>query len=321
MAKTYDPCGERSPKDNWSHGIARRTPSIFLSEHEGFGYFRSWKAWRSACPRSPMPQPPSKRRSGEPVQAHCGLKDFGGMAAAVRSVLSDATRKGAIIQSQKQRASGFAAPAQREALRELLDYVARLNAPKQYNPRISVVINTYNRARQLDRCLEILRKQIYRNFEIVVVNGPSTDDTSSVLRRFAGQIRVVETSSRVLSVSRNLGIQASAGELVAFIDDDAVAAPNWLAGLARPFNDPTVGAAGGLVYRWTGNDVEFRNGIIDTEGFVRWDEPVPGSHLARGPKDISIRFPSSSAFSGAARSRASGFWTNASFIITMKPTS
>ena len=111
-----------------------------------------------------------------------------------------------------------------------------------------------------------------------MVNGPSTDDTSNVLRRFEGRIRVVETSSRVLSVSRNVGILASNGELVAFIDDDAVADPKWLVRLAAPFADPTVGATGGLVYRWNGRDIEFRNGIIDVEGFVRWNEPVPGQH-------------------------------------------
>ena len=229
------------------------------------------------------------------------------MAAKVRSVLGEPSQKNAIIEGQKKRVSAFAAPAQREALQALLDDVGRLNAPTQFTPRISVVINTYNRARHLERCLETLRRQVYRDFEVVVVNGPSTDDTQAVLRRFEGQVRVVETSSRVLSVSRNLGILSSAGELVAFIDDDAVSDPNWLKWLTRPFTDPTVGAAGGLVYRWTGRDIEFQNGIIDVEGFVRWNEPVPGTHWSWGDGYINTVSGNNCMFRRTALEKIGGF--------------
>ena len=55
--------------------------------------------------------------------------------------------------------------------------------------RISVIISTYNRASSLRQTLLSLRSQTFRDFEVVVVNGPSTDDTEDVLNDFAGEIR------------------------------------------------------------------------------------------------------------------------------------
>ena len=199
------------------------------------------------------------------------------VAEAVRAALFNPHHRDAILQKQKARAEMFSAAAQRKALRDLVDRDYPQLAPPRA-PRVSVVINTYNRARHLETCLATLRRQTYRNFEVVVINGPSTDNTAEILKRFEGQIRVAETTRRVLGVSRNLGIEQTSGELVAFIDDDAIADPHWLAELVKPFSDPAVGAAGGLVYRMNGQDIEFRNGIIDPEGFVEWNRPQPGQH-------------------------------------------
>jgi glycosyltransferase involved in cell wall biosynthesis/GT2 family glycosyltransferase len=199
------------------------------------------------------------------------------VAEEIRRVLENPGARDAMVRKQKARAEGFSAEAQRTALRALIDLKLPARAPR-VQPRVSVVINTYNRARHLETCLATLRRQTYRNFEVLVVNGPSTDNTAEVLSRFDGQIRVAETKERILGVSRNLGIDASASDLVAFIDDDAIAEPHWLAELVKPFADPSVGAAGGLVYRMNGQDIEFANGIIDREAFVEWNRPQPGQH-------------------------------------------
>ncbi len=96
-------------------------------------------------------------------------------------------------------------------------------------PRVSVVVNTYNRAASLHQTLQALQRQNYSKFEVIVVNGPSTDDTAEVLRAHAAQIRVGTCAQRNLSISRNVGIEMARGEFVAFIDDDAVPDENWLA--------------------------------------------------------------------------------------------
>src|SRR5207248_4355260 len=74
------------------------------------------------------------------------------------------------------------------------------------------------------------------------------------------------------------GIARTCGELVAFVDDDAICHRKWLEELIQVFDNEEVGAAGGLVYRMNGSDIEFRNGIIDRCGVVRWNQPEPGLH-------------------------------------------
>ncbi len=119
-------------------------------------------------------------------------------------------------------------------------------------PRISVVVNTFNRADSLRRTLEGLTLLDYPEFEVVVVNGPSTDGTDAVLREWAGRIKVLTTPEQNLSVSRNLGIAGAAGVIVAFIDDDAYPDPAWLDRLAAAYADAEVAGAGGPVYDHTG---------------------------------------------------------------------
>ena len=95
--------------------------------------------------------------------------------------------------------------------------------------RVSVVICTLNRANGLIETLECLRHQNYDNFEVVVVNGPSTDNTEEVLAPWADRIRLQRCRVPNLSVSRNIGIRAASGEVVAFIDDDALPEFDWIA--------------------------------------------------------------------------------------------
>src|SRR4051812_3464679 len=113
--------------------------------------------------------------------------------------------------------------------------------------RVSVVICTYNRCSSLLQTLDALRRQTFREFEVIVVNGPSTDATAEHLASLHAQLRSAVNSERHLSRSRNLGIAAAAGEIVAFIDDDAVPEAHWLEDLTAPFADKAVGATGGMV--------------------------------------------------------------------------
>src|SRR5690606_20845029 len=100
--------------------------------------------------------------------------------------------------------------------------------------------------------LASLRQLDHPAVEVVVVNGPSTDGTDDVLAAHRGQVKVVSCPERNLSLSRNLGIAAAAGELVAFIDDDAYPDPAWLDDLVGLFDDDEVAAAGGPVLDHTG---------------------------------------------------------------------
>lgn len=116
------------------------------------------------------------------------------------------------------------------------------------NPAISVVVNTTDRAQALDTLLRSLHHQSYRNFEVVAVVGPTRDHTLDVLAGYDGRVRVERCPAPNLSISRNIGLAAAAGEIVAFLDDDAVPCRTWLAQLAERFADPALDATGGSVF-------------------------------------------------------------------------
>ena len=119
-------------------------------------------------------------------------------------------------------------------------------------PRVSVVVNTYQRAAALADTLDGLRRLDGPEVEVVVVNGPSTDSTEALLQREAGRIKVGTCPQRNLSISRNVGIALAAGDIVAFIDDDAVPEPDWVEALVSGYEDDEVAAVGGPVLDHTG---------------------------------------------------------------------
>lgn len=144
-------------------------------------------------------------------------------------------------------------------------------------PKFSVVINTDGRATSLAATLESLRWLNAPPFEVCVVSGPTPDGTDEVLARWKGQVKTACCGERNLSVSRNIGITIAAGEVVAFLDDDAIPEPEWLLALAQAYADPAVGGAGGFVYNPDGVTYQYRFGIADRLGRadLTWTRPAP----------------------------------------------
>ena len=109
--------------------------------------------------------------------------------------------------------------------------VRRLVSPVVSVVKVTVVVPTHDRSSMLARTIESLAEQDYAPMEIVVVDNASTDDTESVVRDLARTVRrlrhVLEPQLGV-SHARNRGAAEANGELVAFIDDDAVASRGWL---------------------------------------------------------------------------------------------
>jgi glycosyltransferase involved in cell wall biosynthesis len=93
-------------------------------------------------------------------------------------------------------------------------------------PQVSVVVCSYNGARTIRDCLEGLEALEYPNYEVIVVDDGSTDETSAIAGEY--NCRLIRTENRGLSSARNTGFRAAAGEIVAYIDDDAYPDPHWL---------------------------------------------------------------------------------------------
>src|SRR5262249_15888424 len=96
----------------------------------------------------------------------------------------------------------------------------------------SIVINTHPRPERRAATLQSVRQLDYRHCEVCVVRGPTPDGTAEILAPWRGKIKVAQCPLRNLAASRNIGIALSAGDIVAFVDDDAVPEPEWLSDLA-----------------------------------------------------------------------------------------
>jgi glycosyltransferase involved in cell wall biosynthesis len=100
-------------------------------------------------------------------------------------------------------------------------------------PKISVVVCSLNGAATIQDTLEGLRKLNYPDFEVIVVNDGSTDETPAIAERYP--VTLINTTNRGLSCARNTGMEATSGEIVAYIDDDAYPDPDWLHFLALSY--------------------------------------------------------------------------------------
>lgn len=87
-------------------------------------------------------------------------------------------------------------------------------------PAVSVVIATYNRARFLPETIDSVRQQRFRDFELIVVDDGSTDETRQVLQSYGDQIRFFYQENRGPSAARNLGIRYARGTWIAIQDSD-----------------------------------------------------------------------------------------------------
>jgi len=110
-------------------------------------------------------------------------------------------------------------------------------------PRVSVVVCSYNGARTIRDCLAGIGNLEYPDYETIVVDDGSTDDTAAIAQAFP--VRLISTPQRGLGSARNTGLEAATGEIVAYIDDDAWPDPHWLTYLAAGFTERDHAAVGG----------------------------------------------------------------------------
>lgn len=114
-------------------------------------------------------------------------------------------------------------------------------------PTTSVIIVTYNSAADIAACLTALQRQSVAH-EVVVVDNGSQDDTAALVRaRFPNVRLLAEAENWGFAGGVNCGVAAAQGELIALLNPDAVAQPDWLAQLSAPFADGQVGVAGSKV--------------------------------------------------------------------------
>ena len=105
-----------------------------------------------------------------------------------------------------------------------------MNNPNKnsHGPHVSVIIPTYNRGWILREAIDSVLAQTYDNFELIVVNDGSTDDTNNILAAYEA-ITVIEQPNQGVSAARNNGVAHANGTFIAFLDSDDVWLPQKLA--------------------------------------------------------------------------------------------
>ena len=111
-------------------------------------------------------------------------------------------------------------------------------------PLITIIVPVKNEEKTIGKCLHSLKSLNYPNYEITVVNDGSTDGTEEILKQFTA-ITVLTTKGVGPSMARNLAIEKSGGEYLAFTDADCLIDKEWLNQLRAYFTDTNVMGVGG----------------------------------------------------------------------------
>lgn len=116
--------------------------------------------------------------------------------------------------------------------------------------RLSVIIPTLNRAGLLDRTLGSITGQTLdeRDFEILVIDNGSSDNTAEVCAKHAARFRhfrLLSCKDPGLHAGRHLGYRQAQGDFLTYADDDIIALPTWLSAVIEAFEDPKTGLVGG----------------------------------------------------------------------------
>lgn len=135
--------------------------------------------------------------------------------------------------------------------------------PPFVSPPASVIVVSRHRAQALTLCLTGLSQQDHPAFEVIVVADPAGIAAAQAQGLAA---KLVPFDDANISSARNAGLAQAAGDIVAFIDDDAVAEPTWLSRLCAGFAETGVVAATGFVRGRNGISYQWQASEVDAQG-------------------------------------------------------
>jgi glycosyltransferase involved in cell wall biosynthesis len=110
--------------------------------------------------------------------------------------------------------------------------------------KISVIVPVKNEGKKIGNCLEAIFKQTLQPFEVIVVDGNSTDNTVENANKYP--IRLFYENYRTRAGACKVGVENASGEFIAFTDADCIVKNNWLENLMKGFGDGIVGVGGGI---------------------------------------------------------------------------
>jgi GT2 family glycosyltransferase len=162
-------------------------------------------------------------------------------------------------------------------------------------PTVSVVIVNWNGRLWLETCLPALAKQSYSDFEIVVVDNGSEDDSVVWLAEHWPDVRLLaQRENTGFAAANNRGIEAARGSWIATLNNDTIADAEWLANLMAATDGPEIGMVASLVVFWASPDRVDAAGIEVDKAGMAWNRGH-GQPVAEVPPVAEVFGPNGSA--------------------------
>ncbi len=142
-----------------------------------------------------------------------------------------------------------------------------ISSPTQKPPRVSVVIAAFNAAKYLAQAIESVRAQTDANWELIVVDDGSQDETAAIVREFAqrdNRIRCIRQENKGLGSARNVGIRAALGHFIAFLDADDLWLSEKLALQVRTMEEQQADIVFSAGFIFSDDDVTGESNAFDT---------------------------------------------------------
>lgn len=161
------------------------------------------------------------------------------------------------------------------------------------SPLVSIIIVTFNSQKDIKTCLGALDKIEYPNYEIIVVDNNSSDDTLKVIAEFPSVRLVANKINYGYAKGNNLGVKQANGKLIAIINPDTFVTPSWLGFLVKELEQPNVVACQPKIL--LKSDKKLINCLGKSTNFLGFDYLV-----GYREKDSSLVTQDISSFSGSA---------------------
>ena len=100
----------------------------------------------------------------------------------------------------------------------------------QIEPFITVLVTAYNVSEYINRCIDSILSQTYKNFELLIINDGSTDNTLEMLQQYKSNphVQLINKANGGVSSARNMGIKVAKGSYIAQVDGDDYVSKDWL---------------------------------------------------------------------------------------------
>ncbi|MEI7886432.1 MAG: glycosyltransferase family A protein [Actinomycetes bacterium] len=154
------------------------------------------------------------------------------------------------------------------------------------HPRFSVVIPVQNRADVVGRAIASVVAQTFADFELLLVDDGSTDDSVAAARAVADRrVRILRQKQQGIEAARAAGMQQSKGTWILFLDPDDEVAPAWLARLGRLIDstDAALVSCGGEQFYRDGTQITFRPVLLEPQPVdpqTKWHHPLDHGYKA-----------------------------------------